>query len=81
MIHFMDSVTGWFGSLFLYALPGLLLLAYFLPTFNALHHRQRTAIIVLNVLAGWTVVGWLVALIWALNNDNVSRVQRAADRR
>ena len=58
-----------------------IMVAYFLPTFNALHHRQRTAIIVLNVLAGWTVVGWLVALIWALNNDNVSRVQRAADRR
>ena len=29
-------------------------------------HRNLVAIGALNVLAGWTFVGWVVALIWAL---------------
>ena len=43
-------------------------LIYVIPTIIVvrLHHPQRTAIIVLNVLGGWTFVGWLGALVWAL---------------
>lgn len=28
-------------------------------------HQNQLAIAVLNVLLGWTVIGWIVALIWA----------------
>jgi hypothetical protein len=44
---------------------------YMLPALVAgqRHHRQKLAITVLNVLAGWTVIGWLVALIWACTAD------------
>jgi hypothetical protein len=28
-------------------------------------HRNAVAIFVLNLSLGWTVIGWLVALIWA----------------
>ena len=40
---------------------------YFLPTVFAIDrkHPQRTAIIVLNVVAGWSLVGWIIALVWA----------------
>jgi len=40
---------------------------YFLPGFVAERrkHPQRLAITVLNLLGGWTAVGWLVALVWA----------------
>lgn len=42
--------------------------AYLVPTAVALfrHHPQKTAIIALNLLLGWSIVGWLGALIWAL---------------
>lgn len=29
------------------------------------HHHQRTAIWVLNIFLGWTVLGWIAALVWA----------------
>lgn len=35
-------------------------------------HNNRHAIAALNIVAGWTALGWLIALIWALTN-NVSR--------
>ena len=43
-------------------------LLYFVPFVVAVQrdHNQRTAIGVLNLLLGWTFVGWVVALVWAL---------------
>lgn len=49
---------------------GLLLLAlYFLPSILGWKKRNAGAIAVLNFLLGWTVIGWIVALIWAITND------------
>jgi uncharacterized membrane-anchored protein len=44
--------------------------AYFLPTIvaSARKHRNTTAIFFLNLLLGWSVIGWVGALIWALTN-------------
>jgi hypothetical protein len=44
------------------------LLGYFVPTVVAFRrkHPQVTAIVVLNLFLGWTFLGWLAALIWAL---------------
>jgi Superinfection immunity protein len=44
-----------------------LLCAYFLPSSIAkgAKHPQTTAIFLLNLLLGWTFLGWVVALIWA----------------
>jgi hypothetical protein len=41
---------------------------YFLPAIIAHRraHRNFVAIIVLNIVAGWTFVGWVVALVWSL---------------
>jgi hypothetical protein len=38
-----------------------------LPTLIALRrkHEHRVAITFLNLLAGWTGIGWIVALVWA----------------
>jgi len=40
---------------------------YFLPSIIALarHKSQTLAIFLLNLFAGWTVIGWIGALIWA----------------
>ncbi len=40
---------------------------YFLPSFIAAlrHHHSGTAIFVLNLLLGWTALGWIIALVWS----------------
>jgi len=45
----------------------VLLSAYFLPSSIAkgAKHPQTTAIFLLNLLLGWTFLGWVAALIWA----------------
>ncbi len=40
---------------------------YFLPSIIGWQKHNAAAIIAVNVLLGWTVVGWIVALIWALS--------------
>jgi hypothetical protein len=41
---------------------------YFIPTIIAYHKHKgnKAAITTLNVFLGWTVVGWVVALVWAM---------------
>src|SRR5580658_5914226 len=50
----------------------MLSLLYFYPTFKAMGKRNTGAIFALNLLTGWSVIGWCVALIWALKNDTVA---------
>jgi Na+/proline symporter len=47
---------------------------YFLPTIVARKrkHNDESAIFVLNLLAGFTILFWIVALVWA-NNDNTKK--------
>ncbi|PWT79035.1 MAG: hypothetical protein C5B59_00555 [Bacteroidetes bacterium] len=44
---------------------------YFLPSIIARGKRNAKAIFLLNLLAGWSVIGWVAALIWAIMNDAV----------
>jgi Superinfection immunity protein len=46
----------------------MILMTYFIPTGIALArgHHQKWAILAVNLLLGWTVLGWFVALAWAL---------------
>lgn len=43
------------------------LVFYFLPSMIALarKHHNRMQIILLNLLLGWTFLGWIGALIWS----------------
>ncbi|MGY3234091.1 hypothetical protein ACVMAJ_000981 [Bradyrhizobium sp. USDA 4448] len=43
------------------------LISYFLPSIIAFGrgHHQRAAILLTNLLLGWTVLGWIAALIWS----------------
>jgi hypothetical protein len=62
-------------ELALYAYVGLavgfFLVLYELPAIVAYNHshRQFFAILVLNILLGWTIVGWIGALIWAYASE------------
>lgn len=51
------------------------LLAYFLPTFVAagLGKRNTVAIFALNLLLGWTAIGWIVSLVWSLTAEQPVR--------
>ena len=54
-------------------IPLLFLVAgalYLLPTIVALmrDHPSKGGIIVLNVLLGWTLIGWVVSLAWAASS-------------
>ena len=53
------------------ALLPVLLIAYFTPLVIAVlrRHRFTIAIGLINFLLGWTVVGWLAAIVWAVNKD------------
>jgi len=44
---------------------------YFLPAIIAFARSKRDAvsILVLNLLLGWSVIGWVIALVWALKQD------------
>ena len=55
--------------LFVIGLP--LLVLDFLPTIIASVRRTKNFgwIFVFNFLLGWTIVGWIVALIWALRDE------------
>jgi hypothetical protein len=52
-----------FGLLFLIAMLAI----YFLPSIVAgvREHPQSAPIILLNIFLGWTLIGWVAALVWA----------------
>jgi len=62
-------------ELALYAYVGLVLgfflVLYELPAIVAYNHGHRLffAILILNILLGWTIVGWIGALIWACASE------------
>jgi Superinfection immunity protein len=49
----------------------ILVLPYFIPAFVGRNKRNAKAIFWLNFFLGWTFVGWIAVLIWALTNDPV----------
>jgi len=44
---------------------------YFLPSLVAVARSKRDtlAIFLLNLLLGWTIIGWVFALVWAVKAD------------
>lgn len=54
-----------------YFLLSILLIIYLLPALQAYNrrHRNRASILIINVLLGWTFVGWAITLAWAYSKD------------
>ena len=44
---------------------------YLLPSFVAASKKRKNggAILALNLFLGWTLIGWVGALVWALTSD------------
>ncbi|MCK6462443.1 MAG: superinfection immunity protein [Candidatus Pacebacteria bacterium] len=55
-------------------------LGYLLPTTIAIIRRRTNtmAIFVLNLFLGWTLIGWVVALVWSVATDTPKPVTQQA---
>jgi hypothetical protein len=60
-----------FFATFFFPFFGFGFLFYFLPSILAAARSKRdlVPIVVLDLLLGWTAIGWVVALVWALKAD------------
>ena len=49
----------------------IILFIYFIPFIIAIcrGHKNKGALFILNLLLGWTFVGWVISLVWALLNS------------
>jgi hypothetical protein len=58
-------------ALFFPPIFGFGFVLYFLPSIIAFARSKRDAvsILVLNLFLGWTAIGWVIALVWALRQD------------
>jgi len=63
------------ASLVAAVILALVLAAYFAPAIVARRrrHPSRQAIFAVNLLAGWTLIGWIGALAWALADPGAPR--------
>lgn len=63
-------LLGLFPAFFL-PFIGFGFVLYFLPSIIALARNKRdiTAILLLNFFLGWTAIGWVIALVWAVKHD------------
>lgn len=58
-------------AFFFFPIFGCGIVLYFLPAVIAFGRSKRDAgaIFVLNFFLGWTAIGWVIALVWALRQD------------
>jgi hypothetical protein len=59
---------------FLFAtLITILSLFYFLPFAVAFYKKRANtgAIFALNLFLGWTLIGWVISLVWALKEEHI----------
>ncbi len=70
-----DDTGSGLGGLFFLIVVGLSIALYFIPAIVASRkgRRQATAIFVLNLFLGWTVLGWVGTLVWAFMEDRRER--------
>jgi hypothetical protein len=63
-----ENAVGIMGSFIAILIVALI---YFLPSViaSARDRKNGCAIFALNLLGGWTFIGWLVALIWAISEE------------
>lgn len=61
----LSGVVVIFVMAIIYLLPGVVAISR--------SHPNSAAIFVLNLLLGWTLLIWVIALVWSLTNPNASQ--------
>ena len=46
-------------------------IVYFIPTIVARHRTNAGGVFILNLLLGWTLIGWVLALAWATTGEDL----------
>lgn len=56
----------------------IMLFIYFIPTIVAClrNHTNALAIFILNLFLGYTLIGWVVALIWAVYKKDIVKLKK-----
>ena len=57
----MDVFVIIFAGIIGFVVPGIIV--------NVRQHKNKTAILVLALLTGWTFIGFVVAVVWSLTNN------------
>lgn len=72
----MGSFSIWHWLIVFLYIP--LVAIYHLPTSLAIYRKTDKALIVqiINVFLGWTIVGWVVALVMALSSKKLQSESR-----
>uniref|UniRef100_A0A6M3J0P8 Putative superinfection immunity protein n=1 Tax=viral metagenome TaxID=1070528 RepID=A0A6M3J0P8_9ZZZZ len=53
----------------------ILAVIYLLPTVHGYGKQHFAGIAILNIFLGWTFVGWVVALVWAVSDSNAPKTR------
>ena len=56
-----------------------LIAVYFLPSLIGINKRNKLSLFVLNLFLGWTLVGWVVALVWAFKKEDKIQILKKSD--
>ena len=74
-MEFLIQINPYFNPMRLLfaALLTLLSLFYFLPFAIAINKKRANSgsIFALNLFLGWSLIGWVVALVWAMKEEKV----------
>jgi len=83
LLHSASSDAVGEGALLLIGILIIAIGLYFLPTIIAANrgHSNTGAIFVLNLLAGWTFLGWVLSLVWACTSDTARATAPPAERK
>ena len=77
------QVRGVEGSMSAFMLLFLMVSLYFAPTLIAFtrNHPRWMAIGVLNLIGSWTLIGWLIAFVWASGSSSHREANTGKDER
>ena len=77
VVYLPRLFAGTVGIVGLLAVMVCGLAVYFLPTIVARGKKQFAPVFLVNLLLGWTCLGWVVALVWAaMNQDDKLKFNR-----
>ncbi|EIW8657862.1 superinfection immunity protein [Klebsiella pneumoniae] len=57
-------------AIIIYVLPGVIA--------SSREHKNSTAIWVLNIVLGWSFLGWIAALVWSFTSPGVVKIEPQA---
>lgn len=62
---------GWFLAGIPLAILAAAIIPYFIPSIIAFLRRHQSAVplLLVNIFFGWTLIGWIICLVWALTGS------------